>query len=197
MKRYIINIRGAVASGKTTALKQYMDKFGFTVEKVDAPFGKMPVSILNGQSIVVIGDYNANGNCLGADRLDNGNSDIVDCIIAIYEKYNPKIIMYEHMISSHCFRGTYNIRKIVKEFGYEYIGVQIRLSEEKRLQNLYDRSGGKAKVKTFDRNNGKRIDIASKKLIDAGVDMIIVDVDNIPKENMWKVIEYAIRKKVK
>lgn len=196
MKRYIINIRGAVASGKTTALKQYMDRFGYSVETVETPSGKIPISVLHDTSVVVIGDYCAGGNCHGADRL-NILSDIVDCIIAIYEKYDPKIIMYEHMITSTIFKGTYETAQIVREFGYEFIAVQFRLSEEKRLKNLLNRSGDKASMKRFYSNNGKKIDSAAEKLISAGITTLRIDVDNIPKENMWKVIEYAIRKKVK
>lgn len=196
MNKYLINLRGASASGKTTALKQFCDRSGFVVEKVSTPFGDLPVSVLR-SGIIVLGDYSLDANCLGADRFNGGTQDIIDCLIAVYEQYNPNIIIYEHMLSSLSFRGTNIIAGLAHEFGYEFFAIQLQLSESKRWQNLMQRSGSEAKSKNFDRNNGERVTIACEKLKKAGIEVIQIDVQNIKKENMWKVVEYGIRKKVK
>ena len=195
--KYLINLRGAGASGKTTALKKYCERYGILrVEKVETPFAHLPISILN-NGVIVFGDYTIQANCLGADRFKNGSKDIIDCFIAVCEKYNPDIIIYEHMFSSHTFKCSYEISQIAKEFGYEYFAIQLQISEEKRKNNVIKRSGENASLKRFDSNNGKRVDAASKKLIDAGIDVLQINVDNMRFENMWKILEYGIRKKVR
>jgi hypothetical protein len=197
LAKYLINIRGASASGKTTTLKQFCERYGFSVEKIHTPFHSLPICLINNSNIVVFGDYSADGNCLGADRFRDGTKDIIDCFIAVCEKYNPDIIIYEHMLSSHCFKGTSNIAKIAKEFGYIFFGIQLQLSEKKRFKNLIDRSGSNASTKQFNKNNGDKVDRASEKLINAGIDVMTVNVENMKKESMWKIIDYAIRKKIK
>lgn len=195
--KYLINLRGAGASGKTTVLRQYCERYGISkVEKVETPFASLPISILN-NGVIVFGDYTIQANCLGADRFKNGSKDIIDCFIAVCEKYNPNIIIYEHMFSSHTFKCSYEISQIAKEFGYEYFAIQLQVSEQKRRRNVIARSGSNASMKRFDSNNGKRVDAASKKLMDAGIYVLQINVDNMKFENMWKILEYGIRKKVR
>ena len=51
-KKLLINIRGASASGKTTIVKQFLERFGFSVEKVKTPFADLPVSVVDGGGVV-------------------------------------------------------------------------------------------------------------------------------------------------
>lgn len=193
-KKLLINIRGASASGKTTIVKQFLERFGFSVEKVKTPFADLPVSVVDGGGVVVLGDYSANGNCLGVDRYHGGKSEIIDAIISVEDAYHPNIIIYEHMLSSHVSKGPLEIAEVASHFGYEFLGLQIALSEEKRMQNLMCRSGGAGGTRTFNKNNGEKVSRASERLREAGINCIVVDVENTPKENMWRVLDGAIRK---
>lgn len=196
MKR-LINVRGATAVGKTTAMKQFCDRRGFSVSKIQTPFRELPICLIKNASIIVLGDYSVNGNCAGADRFPAGQGDIIDCVIAVAETYSPEIIIYEHMLTSHVFRGTNNIASVAREFGYEYLGVQLYLPEEERYRRLLLRSGENAGSKNFNHNNGDRVDAATDKLVNAGYDVIRIDASAVKRENMWKIVEYGIRKALK
>lgn len=194
--KYLMNIRGATASGKTSALKQFCHKRGFRVEKVSTGFSHLPVSVLDGGDIVVLGDYSANGNCLGPDRFHGGKADIMDCIMAVADKYSPELIIYEHMLTSLVFKGSYEIAQVAMGIGYNFFAVQLELDERIRLSRLRKRSGKGAGTKTFSRNNTTRVSIASDKLQANGIDVIRINVDGMRPDEMWKVVEYGIRKKV-
>lgn len=193
MKKLLVNVRGASASGKTTAVKQFCERYGFSVEKVETPFSTLPVSVINGGGIVVLGDYSADGNCLGVDRYKNGNKDIMDAIAEVANIYHPNIIVYEHMLSSHASKGTIEIAEMARLFGFEYLGIQLRLSEEKRLKNLLNRSGENASRKNFLRNNGTRIDGATQRLLSAGLNVVVAEVENWSKDEMWRILDGPIR----
>lgn len=193
MKKILINIRGASASGKTTVVKQFCDRHGFVVEKIRTPFLTLPVSVLNGGGVVVLGDYSANGNCLGADRYPNGAKDIIDAIIETNNTIHPSIIIYEHMFSSHSSKATIEIAEISRLFGFEYLGIQLSLSEEKRFKNLISRSGKNARYKQFHKNNGAAINRATGRLMDAGLNVVTYDVENWKQEEMWRILDGSIR----
>lgn len=148
--------------------------------------------MMNGK-VVALGDYSLPTNCVGADRFKNGKRDIIDGIIEAYSRYNPNIIIYEHMISSTTSKGTKEISKIASAYGYNYVGVQLSLSDEKRLKNLRNRSGENAGEKRFDTRK-KIVESATERLNKEGVTVSVYDVENLKKEEMWKVVDFAIRK---
>lgn len=193
-KKALINIRGASASGKTTVVRQFCERRGFSVKNVKTPFIEFPVSIINGGKICVLGDYAKNTNCVGLDLLHgkNGKLNIIDLIIEVDNIYNPDVIIYERLISSGSAKGTVETAEVASAFGYDYFGVQLSLSEKKRWDNLMARSGGKARTRTFNQTNGKRIDRATELLRQAGLSVITVDVENWNKDEMWRIAEDAI-----
>lgn len=193
MNKHLINIRGASASGKTTAVKQFCRRAGMRIETVDAPFGKLPLSILSGGKIVVLGDYEREANCLGADRFKNGMRDIIDSVMEISNRFAPKVILYEHLISSLATRGTKQVAQVAEALGYDFWAVTLLLSEEKRLANLHARSGDDCGLNTFDKNNVEKVRRMSENLAKNGLNVIPINVDGIRKENMWRIVDYAIR----
>lgn len=194
MKKFLINIRGVTSAGKTTMVRQFCEQRGFAVEMVETPFGKLPVSVLSGGGVVVLGDYSANGNCLGVDRYENGNKDIIDAIIETNNAYHPNIIIYEHMLSSAVSKGTCEIAEIARLCGFEYLGVQLSLSEEERFRRLISRSGKNASYKQFNKKNGRAVERATDRLRNAGLTVVVYDVENRDKNEMWRILDDAIRK---
>lgn len=194
MKR-LINIRGASGSGKTTAVKQFCERRGFRVEQVQTPFATFPVSLIDAGKIIVLGDYSANGNCLGVDRYKNGKSDIMDCLMEVAIRYSPAIILYEHMLGSNTCAGTKEIAEVASAFGYSYYGIFLKLSDEKRLQNLYTRAGKNPGLKQFG-NRAKRTERAAEMLNEAGLQCAIVNVEGIARDDMWRIVDDAVREKI-
>ena len=197
MKR-LINIRGAVATGKTTAVREFCQHYGFSVEEVDAKRIRFPVSVLDGRKIVVLGDYKNNKKVTGLDNLRNKEkkflckADIKEMIFEVNKIYNPEVIIYERMLSSLTFKGTKEIADYSAVFGYEYLGVQLFCSEKTREFLLYKRSGVLAKKKNF-YGRGKIVDRATEMLNDNGYFVWRKNVENIDEKDMWRIVDEALR----
>lgn len=198
--KYLLNIRGAVASGKTTAVRQFCERNNFRVEIMRMKKADVPVSLMSahGKTIAVIGDYAKPTNCVGCDslRYRDGSSAtkklIAESIIFAYKIYNPDIIVFEHMLSSQLFKSTDEIAKVAKICGYEYYGVQLKVSEKEREKRLYSRSGLSAKKKNF-YSYEKRVRRATEMLLEHGYFVSIVDVETLEQHNMWRVVDDAVK----
>ena len=193
----LINIRGAVASGKTTAVRQFCIRRGFRVENIDARDAIIPVSIVD-CGIIVIGDYERKAKCTGVDilhRKDGSSiktSTICNAIIAIEREYKPERIIYEHMLTSQTCKGTTKIADTGIALGFEYLGVQIYCSEQSRLMRLEDRSGYKAKTKNFSAHSA-RSNRATEMLNERGYLVKRVNTENIKRDEMWKIVERFLK----
>lgn len=193
-KKLLINIRGTCAVGKTTAMRQYCERAGFKVETVETPFGKLPVSVLTGGNIVVFGDYAKETSCCGTDCYPDGKMSIMDAFVEVCSVYDPQIIIYEHMLSSTTTKGTIEISELARLYGREYHGALLVISEEKRLRNLEERRGKPGKTRTFDSKNGKVAYDATMRLKKAGLPIDVYNVENMKKEDMWRIVDGAVRK---
>lgn len=197
--KYLLNFRGAPASGKTTAVRQFCEKNNFRVEIMNLKNADIPVSLLtsNGKNIVVIGDYASTKKCTGCDplRYRNGTSAtkrlILESVVAACRIYNPDIIIYEHMITSQVFKATKEIADAARVFGFEYLGIQLRCSESKREQLLAERSGVLAGVKNFS-SHSQRVNRATEMLNEAGYVVKVVNTENFQKKDMWKIVDSIV-----
>ena len=189
----IINIRGAGGSGKTTAVKQFCEKKGFTVHEVQTPFGILPVTVLTGGKIVAFGDYSLGSGCLGADRFRNIKSCVMDLIAEVDGIYAPNFLIYEYKIGSHLYKSTKEIIQVGEAYGYGYIGVFLELSERERYERTVTRRGTNSPMKRF---KGEQLQCkrSCEHLVQDGHRIFTVETEKIRKEDMWKVVDFAIRK---
>ena len=193
----LINIRGAPAAGKTTTVKSFCERNKAHTEVLISPLrDKLPVSVIDfsgrKNSVIVLGDYNAKGNCLGTDRYNNGSKDIIEAIVESYYRYYPDVIIYEHMLSSHLFRSTKSIIDIAEVYGFDYLGIQLALSDKKRADNMRMRNKKSILPKHFDKQLG--VNRSTQMLQEAGFTVVVENVDNIRKEDMWRILDDRVRK---
>ena len=174
-------------------MKQFIEKNGYTVHKVQTPFAVLPVTVLTGNKIVVLGDYSLSSNCLGVDRFGNLKSNIMDCIVEAEGLYKPEAIIYEYKLGSHLYKSTKEIIELGKAYGYQYIGVFLKLSERERYERIITRSGIKARTAKF-KGEQEQCKRSCIKLEQDGHKIVTVDAERINKEDMWKVVDYAVRK---
>lgn len=187
----LINVRGACGSGKTTMVREFCNRKGFTVEKATFNDGNTSdFSVMDGGKIVALGDYTLSG-CTGCDRFKGGSKQIKATVKEAIRRYNPDILIYEHMLSSTCSKGTKETAEIGKTFGYEYKGVQLMCDDASRFERIEKRSGKKARTKNFV-SNGNAVVSATRHLNEAGYRVKTVDVSNIPKADMWKILDEVV-----
>ncbi len=188
-RNVLINIRGAGGSGKTTAVKQYCELHNFKTEQVNSCSEKFIISVLE-NNVIVMGDYGKRRTCLGADTYKGGMKDIMDCFVEVVNEYHPNAILYEHRLSSLSGRSTLELIKLAKAYDYSYFGLFLEISEENRKRNMYKRSG-KIGKKFYAENASYRIANNLKK---SGVNIEILNIDEYKKEDMWRIVDDAVRK---
>lgn len=187
----LINVRGACGSGKTTMVREFCQRKGFTVEKATFKDGNTSdFSVMDGGKIVALGDYNLSG-CTGCDRFKGGSKQIKATVKEAIRRYNPDVLIYEHMLSSTCAKGTKEIAEIGKTYGYSYRGIQLACDDASRLGRIEKRSGKKARTKNFV-SNGETVVRATKHLNEAGYSVKVVEVSNTPEAEMWKILDEAV-----
>lgn len=197
MKR-LINIRGACGTGKTEAVRTWCKRRGFYVDTVKITAGELPVSVVGNGEAVVLGDYERTVNCTGTDALRCsgkvcGKKEICELVAAICRKYNPEIILYEHMLSSQVCQFTKEVAETAAAYGYEYKGVQLWADSSIRLGRLEKRSGQKTGTKNF-KVHEIRTNRATELLRENGYEVIKVNTTDIKREDMWRIVENSVKK---
>lgn len=189
-KHSLINIRGAGGSGKTTAVRQYCLLHNCRTEQVKTCSKNLAVSVLD-NGIVVMGDYRKKRTCLGADNYKDGSKDLQDALFEIVSQYRPRAVIYEHKLSSTSAKSTKELIKLAEALNYEYHGVYFKISIENRKRNMYRRSGKLGKKFYHDHT----LQITNNMIRD-GIDVEIIDVDEYEVEDMWRIVDDAVRKTV-
>lgn len=183
----IINVRGAHASGKTTAVREYVKKHGGIVEKIESGKWTSDITVINNGKIIVLGRYDIDG-CTGCDRFKCFDQ-TYQTLKAVIAKYSPETIIFEGIMFSVVFKGSYEVAKIAKAYGYSYLGILLRRNRDEALSLMERRNGGTQRsLENFDakRMSAER---SAQKLVEAGEKVIALDVTGKSKEELCRILE--------
>jgi hypothetical protein len=194
----LINIRGACGTGKTETVRQWCRKKGFHVEYIKISAGELPVSIVESEKAIVLGDYDKTNNCTGTDALHCngkvcGKKEICELVKVLCRDYRPDYVIYEHMLSSQVCQFTTEVANTAEKYGYEYVGIQFWTDSAERIDRLERRSGAKVGLKNFHVHD-ERTTRATELLREKGYNVIKLNTTDIAKEDMWRIVENAIQK---
>lgn len=142
MKFRVVNVRGCNAVGKSTAVREFINRVG--LERVESvPLPKLglnsPVTFCSG-NICVLGDYGQTSP--GCDRYA-GKRQIHETILNLIYECSPRAIVYEGVINSKTAQGTLELAAKLCGTNYEYVGLLYYRSFESVLNLLEGRNGGK------------------------------------------------------
>ena len=182
----ILNIRGCNASGKTTAVREYIKTFK------DSQIININGHVFTrcSDTIFALGRYDKkNGGC---DGYKGGNY-VIEAISTIIEKERPKLIIYEGMLYSKTFKFAYSVDLLFKERGYRYKGVYLYRPFPDIIKLLEARNNGANYDISHILNTHKANETSYKKLKDAGIDITKVDAGKIPLEEMKNIIKQIDR----
>lgn len=143
MKRLFINIRGACASGKTTAVKKYMKMTEGHAEEIYFEGTPFPITI-NNKGVIAIGDYTKEQPKVPDSFVDGEKkSESIDLAIkrcVEVMKHAPRAVLYEKMLFSQGYGITKRLAKAAEENGYVFVGLELDISTSQRLTRLHKRS---------------------------------------------------------
>lgn len=179
----VINIRGCNGAGKSTIVKQFIDRYNTSIIEIDS--GSV-VSYVKSIDTYILGRYDVTSG--GCDRYSSVE-EVFSAVVGILKKYHPKAIVYEGAIYSTIFKSNYLLAKCVERYNGKFISVVLHREFSNIVRLIEDRNGGK----NFNTANvlGKyeAVITSSKKLELAGVKTYNIDVDAIKKNNMGKILE--------
>ena len=184
----IIQIRGGNACGKTTTVRQFVNKHNLQIKTIEVGGISTDISTDN-KGIVVLGRYDKlNGGC----DLYKNRKHVIDTILYAIKNIKPKLIIFEGILYGITYKMGYDIHKIAKMYGYKYKGITLYRSKENGMKILALRNNGTYYNEDHFLQKYKSSLVAHDKLIKSGVDMILINTDNVPENEMYKIIENNI-----
>lgn len=188
--RRMIQLRGANACGKTTAVNQFIRLHDLQTDTLEYR-GKNYELQTDGR-IYVIAKRRDDGTYGGLDGYVRNRDELVNVLIKVLKVKKPEILVFEGLVYGLTYKLGCQINEIAKSHGYHYTAVCLYLPLNEALERLYKRNGGKPineETLTQKGLNGLR---AYTKLSKSGIDTRLIDTADIPKDKMYKLIEDEI-----
>lgn len=187
--KYIVQLRGANACGKSTAMRQYCKANGMTPGYVDTEYGR--TKVMRSANKVAIGWYKPFSAAEGCDASVGSKGHLISTIDRLCEE-GVEVICFEGFIYWKTYYLPNKINELAKRKGYKFIAVFLSVPYTTELERLMSRNGGKpVNLKVFDESYyGARK--AFGKLVQTRVLCLDVDTSKIAFENMGSVITDAI-----
>ena len=184
-----IQVRGTNATGKTTAVRNLIQKGDFSVYSTNVYGNNFPYTF-DGQTLIG-GRYDTR-ECGGLDGVIKDRNVLKEYIIKLIKQYQPKTFILDAVMYGTTFKFAYELNYVLKKMGYKYIGLTFAPPLDVSLIRLYQRNGGKEiNVEHLQQKHIQSIS-AYKKLKACGIDVRLIDTSKIPKEQMHKIIEDVI-----
>lgn len=189
MAKKFIHIRGATGSGKTTTVRQYLQRTGgFTLHKIRVGGKEYPYHYNKAKKILITGMYGRRV-CDGCDGIIV-NKDIMKAYLtAIIDAVQPDVVIFEAVMYGITAKFTLELNELLSARGYKYKGLALVPPMEFCLGNILTRNGGKQiNIKSL-QNKVERGRRSAEMLIEAGLDIEFIDTSKYRMSEMNMIIE--------
>ena len=185
--RTLIQLRGVNASGKSTAVRQFIERNGLkpTYIQVQGKCSKIEAN----KQCAVVGWYIPDSKAEGCDAHIDNKEHLKSVLNALMEK-QYRIIIFEGLIYGMTFKLAYDINQACKKYGYKYRPLFLYCRYTQNLDRLMLRNGGNTSI-NFDTFDGKceSLKKSAIKMRDSGINTKFIDTTNIELEEMWKIVQ--------
>lgn len=180
-----------MGSGKTSIIRQFIERRNFEVEFIEV-FGKLyPYSIDKKRNIVATGRYDR-AVCGGIDGIIKNKDLMKEYLIKIIKQHQPSLVLFEAVMYGITFQFSNDLNNIVKKFGYDYIAIAPIAPIDVLLDRISIRNSGKPFNIEFVEKQYTRYLTSTKKLLNNGVKVKIIDSTIYSKQEMYKVLEAIV-----
>lgn len=188
----IIQIRGNNGTGKTTIVREYINKHKYEI--VSVRVGKRNIECHAFDNTVVIGRYDKNV-CGGCDAAIKTADELKETISIICKQLKPETLIFEGVMYGKSVGFTWDVYRFAKAKKADFLAICLEPPFDTTLERIYGRNGGKdINVKSLE--SGWKGSIRSNaKLRAMKVPIITYDTSKMSIEEMGKVIEDAINTK--
>ena len=182
----IIQIRGSNGAGKTTIVRQFVQRNNLEIKKINIKGKETFISTNEKGNIVVLGRYDKKTG--GCDLYEN-TEHVLNTIMWVIVNLKPQIIVFEGMIYSLSYKFASKVSDFVKKYNYKYVALSLYTNPEVVLDRIYKRNGGKKIKENLILDKIKSVRTSHNKLVSNGYNSKFVDTTNINENEMYKVID--------
>lgn len=187
----VIQLRGTNATGKTTAVRQFIERGAFEVRSIPVNGQEIEYHYDPGRGIAVLGRYDTRVSG-GIDGDITNKVVLRNSIVKLCRKIQPKVLIFEGIVYGVTFKFAYELYQALKLLGYEYRAICFIPPLEVAFDRLAERNGGKPVDVLSVQNKWFTAARSAEKLKQAGIPVKIVDTSKVEKGDMWKIIQEAI-----
>lgn len=187
----VIQLRGTNATGKTSTIRQFIDKGDFVVKSINMGARDIDYHWDERRKICVVGRYDQ-AMSGGIDGYITNKDFLRDVIVRIVKSIKPEVLLFEGIVYGVTFKFAYELQRLLNRWGVEYIGICLNPPLNVVFDRLAIRNGDKPVDYMSVQNKWFTANRAYEKLKRSGVNVKTVDTSNIPKELMYKIIEDEI-----
>lgn len=185
----VVQIRGSNGAGKTTIVKQFVQKNKLEIQEINIDGIPTYISTNKGNAIVVLGRYDKKFG--GCDLFQNTNH-VLKTILWVIVNLKPQLIVFEGMIYSLSYKFATKVSDIVKKYNYEYLALSLYVDLEVALDRIYKRNGGKLIKENLIYDKIKTVKKSHDKLLNTGYVSKLADTTKIKENEMYKILEEVI-----
>lgn len=188
----IIQIRGNNGTGKTTIVREFLNKHGSDI--VSVRVGKRLIECHKVGNIIVIGRYDKNV-CGGCDAAIRTAEELKDTIAKLIRTFKPEALIFEGVMYGKSFNLTWEFYNFAKAVRAEFLAICLEPDFETSLARIYKRNGGK-EVNVNGLASGWRGSLKSNaKLRARGVPTKTYDTAKMTIEDMGRVLEEVLNER--
>ena len=186
----IIQIRGNNGTGKTTIVREFINKN--ESEIISVHVGKRDIECHKIGNIIIIGRYDK-GMCGGCDAAIRTADELKETIAKICKTLKPEVLVFEGVMYGKSVSFTQEIYIYSRAVRAEFLAICLEPPFDTTLERIYGRNGGNdVNVKALE--SGWRGSIRSNaKLRAMKVPMVTYNTGQMTLEEMGGVLEDAIK----
>ena len=186
----VVQIRGNNASGKTTSVRQFVQRNNLELEEIEVNGIKTNISV--GKNVVVLGRYDKKTG--GCDLFQN-KEHVLSTIVWVIKNIKPETIIFEGLIYSFTYRFASVVSNTAKRYGYNYQAVCLYCPFDITMGRLYKRNGGNPVNEETIKLKTKAMLASYNKLLANGYAVKLLDTSNMDADKMFTIVEGAINER--
>lgn len=184
----VIQLRGTNATGKTTTIRQFIERGAFEVRSIR--IGKRDIEYHwdNERRIAIIGRYDQ-AMSGGVDGYITDKNLLRDTIIRMLREIKPEALLFEGIVYGVTFQFAYELARVLKAIKCDYVGICFLPPLDVVFDRLAERNGNKEVDYMSVQSKWFTAERAYHKLRDNGINVKAIDTNKVPKAQMYRIIE--------
>lgn len=187
----VIQLRGTNATGKTTTMRQFIERGSFEVRSIPVARREIEYHWDDSRRIAIIGRYDQ-AMSGGVDGYITNKDLLRDTIVKMLKVVKPEVLLFEGIVYGVTFDFAFCLARVLKQMDVQYLGLCFMPPLDVVFDRLAERNGDKPVDYMSVQNKWFTASRAYEKLRWNGVKVKAIDTTKIPKDQMYKIIEDEI-----